>query len=425
MRICLFEDPGVADLEPLVLTRPVFELLCGLDSLRAKQLRQFPPGEVGLLVRPFLANLCRRQYPNLPVNDLAWLRAEPAVLVNGRWLPSPEPPPLVESPHVALIDDEVAYAVLGPDQLVGCSSNTLVDCLESCKNTLPHRQADGCLVRFPWELIEHNAEQLRSDFQCLTPGQVPIPPDGFALVGPAAWLLVNPTAQVDPLVLADTTRGPVVIDREVVVTAFSRLEGPCYIGPGTHVLGAKIRGGTTLGPNCRIGGEVEASIVHGHTNKCHDGFLGHSYVGEWVNFGAGTQNSDLRNDYGEVRVTINGRLVATGLTKVGCFIGDHTKTGLGTLLNTGTHVGVFCNLLPAGHLLPKYLPSFCSWWNGALVENSGLPRLLETAAEVMQRRGATLTEVHAAVLRHLFDQSAPARYAALRQTEQPRLRRSA
>ena len=100
--------------------------------------------------------------------------------------------------------------------------------------------------------------------------------------------------------VADTTGGPVVIDREAVVTAFTRLEGPCYIGPRTQVHGAKIRAGTTLGPDCRIGGEVEASIVQGHSNKYHDGFLGHAYLGEWVNLGAGTQNSDLRNDYGEV-----------------------------------------------------------------------------------------------------------------------------
>src|SRR5262249_705025 len=150
----------------------------------------------------------------------------------------------------------------------------------------------------------------------------------------------------------------------------------CYVGPRTHILGAKIRKGTTLGPNCRIGGEVEASIIQGNTNKYHDGFLGHSYVGEWVNLGAGTQTSDLRNDYADVHVTVAGERVATGLNKVGCFIGDHTKTGLGVLLNTGTTVGVFCNLLPAGRLLPKCIPSFCSCWKGALRETSELARLI-------------------------------------------------
>src|SRR5262249_23608760 len=239
-------------------------------------------------------------------------------------------------------------------------------------------------------------------------------------VGPTGLLLVHPTARVDPMVVADTTRGPVVIDHDAVVSAFSRLEGPCYIGPGTHLLGAKVRLGTTLGPGCRVGGEVECSILQGQSNKYHDGFLGHSYVGEWVNLGAGTHNSDLRNDYGEVTVTVDGRPVATGLTKVGCFLGDHTKTGLGTLLNTGTSAGVFCNLLPSGAYLPRRVPSFCSWWNGALAEHGDLPRLLRTAGEVMRRRGAALTETHAALFRLLYDRSAPERRQALREAEERR-----
>jgi UDP-N-acetylglucosamine diphosphorylase/glucosamine-1-phosphate N-acetyltransferase len=227
------------------------------------------------------------------------------------------------------------------------------------------------------------------------------------------------------MVVADTTRGPVVIDHDALVTAFTRLEGPCYVGPHTQVQGAKIRAGTTLGPHCRIGGEVEASIVHGFSNKYHDGFLGHSYVGEWVNLGAGTHNSDLRNDYGEVTVTVAGRRIATGRTKVGCFLGDHTKTGLGTLINTGTNVGVCCNLLPAGRLAPKYVPSFATWWNGSLCENFEWGRLLETAHAVMQRRGCALTDAHAALFRHIYAETAADRRRTLREAEQRELRRSA
>ncbi|HZT82554.1 MAG TPA: hypothetical protein VFA26_20160, partial [Gemmataceae bacterium] len=296
-------------------------------------------------------------------------------------------------------------------------------CLETWKQTLPHHPAGGRLVRYLWELVGHNAEQLRLDYQAC-PGPRGARP-ALAVVGPAELLLIDPTAQIDPMVVADTTHGPVVIDREAVVTAFSRLEGPCYVGPATHVLGAKIRAGTTLGPNCRVGGEVEASILQGFSNKYHDGFLGHSYVGEWVNLGAGTNNSDLRNDYGEVTVTVDGRPVPTGRTKVGCFLGDHTKTGLGTLLNTGTSVGVFCNLLPSGGLLPKHVPSFLNWWNGAVADNADLPRLLRTAGEVMRRRGCALTEVQAALYRQLFEQSAAARRQAVREAVARRLRRSA
>src|SRR5262249_18804009 len=177
----------------------------------------------------------------------------------------------------------------------------------------------------------------------------------------------------------------VIIERDAVIGAFTRLEGPCYVGPGTNVLGAKIRAGTTLGPCCRVGGEIEASILQGFSNKYHDGFLGHSYVGEWVNIGAGTQTSDLRNDYGEVILTQAGLRVATGSSKVGSFIGDHAKIGIGALLNTGTNLGAFAGVLPAGRLLPRYVPSFCNVNYGVVNESEDPEVLFATAQEVMRR----------------------------------------
>lgn len=426
MRVCLFEDHGAPDLEPLSLTRPVFELLCGRSSLGDKQYRHFGARQRGSLIRPHLADVFRLGAATTAVNDPAWLRAAPVVLVNGRWLPPAWGPrtALASGPCVGLANDEVAYAVLAPEHLADCAPNTLGDCLATWKATLPHQPAGGRLFRHLWELVAHNGEQIVRDGEALRSQNPSAKAEGVAVVGPRERLVLDATARVDPMVVADTTRGPVVLDRDVVVTAFTRLEGPCYVGPGTHVLGAKVRAGTTLGSQCRIGGEVEASIVLGHSNKYHDGFLGHAYVGEWVNLGAGTHNSDLRNDYGEVRVTVNGRVVRTGQTKVGCFLGDHTKTGLGTLLNTGTSAGVFCNLLPGG-LLPKAVPSFGSWWNGALAENGEVHCLLQTAAEVMRRRGHALTEAHAALYRTLFEHTAAERRRSLREAEQRRLRRSA
>jgi len=426
MHICLF-DEGHHALEPLALTRPVFDLLCGQTTLAAKQVRHFAPCQVGVLVRPHLAALYRLQHPTIRVNDQTWLRSEPAILVNGRWLPPEHFALSIGGPCLGMVGEEIAYAVVGADRLEYCSPQTLADCLDTWKRTLPQHAAGGRLITYPWDLVNNNAEQLCLDFR----GAGLSARHGTQeqrlphVVGPAEKLLVDPTARIDPLVIADTTQGPVVIDRGAVVTAFTRLEGPCYIGPFTHVVGAKIRAGTTLGPHCRIGGEVEASIVHGYSNKYHDGFLGHAYVGEWVNLGAGTNNSDLRNDYGEVSVSIHGQPVATGLTKVGCFIGDHTKTGLGTLFNTGTNVGIFCNLLPTGPLAPKYVPSFTNWWTGKLRENGNFAQLLETARTVMQRRGCAVTDAHAALYRHVFEETALDRRHTYREVEQRQLRRSA
>jgi UDP-N-acetylglucosamine diphosphorylase / glucose-1-phosphate thymidylyltransferase / UDP-N-acetylgalactosamine diphosphorylase / glucosamine-1-phosphate N-acetyltransferase / galactosamine-1-phosphate N-acetyltransferase len=426
MRVCLFEDGGVFSLDPLTATRPAFDLVCGATSLAARQCRHFAPCAVGALVRPHLAELFRLEHPETPVNDPTWLRAAPTVLVNGRWLPPVRPATSAPGPCVAVVGDTVAYAVVGPDLLTYCSQDTLEDCLSLWKDTLPHRPAGGALISYPWDLVEHNPAQLHADFDRIASSALPeAHPAQLTVVGPRTQLVVDPTARLDPLVVIDTTGGPVVIDREAVVTAFTRLEGPCYIGPEAHVLGAKIRAGSTIGPCCRVGGEVEASILHAHSNKYHDGFLGHSYVGEWVNLGAGTSNSDLRNDYGEVTVVVNGERVPTGLAKVGCFVGDHTKTALGTLINTGSNIGCFCNLVPSGPLMPKYLPSFTSWWNGGLREATDLAGLLGTATEVMRRRGAAFTEAHTNLVRHLFEETAPRRRQALKEAEQRRLRRSA
>ncbi|HEV3144572.1 MAG TPA: putative sugar nucleotidyl transferase [Gemmataceae bacterium] len=429
MRVCLFEDHGVFDLEPLSLTRPVFELLCGASSLGQKQARYWRPSSAGVLVRPFLAPLLREQDPHLPVNDPAWLRSGPVVMVNGRWLPLADDagPVLVPfEPCLGMVGSEVAWAVVEPEHLIGCTPLTLPHFLEDWMQLLPWREAGGRLIGRAWELIEQNGQALFADFQRLDrkpeSGQRPA---ALSLIGPEDQLWIDRSARFDPQVVADTTAGPVIVDRSAFVAAFTRLEGPCYIGPGSQILGGKIRAGTSIGPYCRIGGEVEASIVHGFSNKYHDGFLGHSYVGEWVNVGAGAHTSDLRHDYGEVVVTVAGLRVPTGCTKVGSFVGDHTKIGLGCLLNTGTNIGVFASVLPAGKLLPRHVPSFCSVAHGQLAENDSMEVLFATAEEVMRRRGVPFTKTRQQLYRSVFEQTQAQRREVLPASQQRRFARSA
>jgi UDP-N-acetylglucosamine diphosphorylase/glucosamine-1-phosphate N-acetyltransferase len=424
MRRCLYED-RVLNLDPLTLTRPVFDLLCGMTSLGEKQLRAFGGSACGMLVRPAFEALCRQRQPGVPVNDAAWLRSGPTVLINGRWLPAQTTIAVPPAPCLGVVDGQVAYAVLSPAELGRLAADNVGAQLDAWQRELPCRPAGGSMIDHPWDLVEHNADAIAHDFAALGIAGMPSAASPATVLGPPEGLWINPGARIEPMVVADTTQGPVVIDGGAVVHAFTRLEGPCYVGSMTQVFGAKVRAGTTLGPHCRIGGEIEASIVHGHSNKYHDGFLGHSYVGEWVNLGAGTHNSDLRNDYGEVTVTVGGLPVCTGLGKVGCFLGDHTKTGLGTLLNTGASVGAFCNLLPAGRYAPRYVPSFTSWWNGSLREAFTPEQLLATAELAMKRRGVTLTEVHRALYIGLHAETVQERRRVLRESEQRALRRSA
>jgi UDP-N-acetylglucosamine diphosphorylase/glucosamine-1-phosphate N-acetyltransferase len=424
MRICLFEDQRASYLEPLASTRPVFELLCGQISLAARQRRYFSSPSFGVIVRPLLANLYRQENPGVPVNDFDWARREPVVFVNGRWLP-PAATFAAAEPHVGLVGDEVAYAILGRNQLCDCLPDSMEECIANWMETLPSQTASGAMIHYPWDLVEKNASQLRQDFDDFQRSQPSRIADGISLIGPREQLWISPSAQVEPLVVMVTTGGPVVIDEEAVVAAFSRIEGPCYIGPKSQIAGAKVRAGSTFGPQCRIGGEVETCIIHGHSNKYHDGFLGHSYIGEWVNLGAGTHNSDLRNDYGEVSVPLLQTPIKTGLNKVGCFIGDHTKTGLATLINTGSSIGAFSNLLPAGSLAPRYVPPFCTYHKGTLQESGDLEKLLSTAATVMSRRGRSLTDAHAQLYLQLFEDTAFFRLRAFQDAERRRVSQSA
>jgi UDP-N-acetylglucosamine diphosphorylase/glucosamine-1-phosphate N-acetyltransferase len=408
MRICVYEDRQVRGLEPLTLTRPACDLLCGLTTLLEKQVRYFAATVVGHLCRPFITELVRSREP-AAVNDSPWLRSAPTVLVNARWLPPPRPwlasvpqtrrqfaarasNPFAEAPMIGLAHGAVAFALLDTEQLEAVSPASLETCLDDWTRTLPSQEVGGFVLSRPWELVEHNGEAIAHDFEAIyDAGDVGFHPTGFAVVGHADRLLIDPSARVDPMVVADTTQGPVVIGPDAVVHAFTRLEGPCAVGAGTVVHGARLRAGTTIGPHCRIGGELEASIVLGYSNKYHDGFLGHSYVGEWVNLAAGTQTSDLRCDYRPISVLVCGGEVPTGRTKVGAIVGDHAKTGLGVLIDCGSTIGPFSQLLPTGSFAPREVAACTRVGPGGVKRLTDHDRLLVAADAAMRRRGRGLT----------------------------------
>ena len=402
---CVFEDAAVNFLEPLTLTRAAFSLRCGATTLLEGHHRLAGTTDFGLLVRSDLADVCRHQYPQLPINDAHYLQGEDLILVNARWLPPVHAPIDTSHAHVGIVDGQIAYVVAPVPSPAEPSFERMNDWLDQCRNTMPNLETGGSMVDFLWDLVDLNPDALVQDWDWFRQGKPTSNHQGVGLLGPAEKLVVAEGAVLEPFVFADTRQGPVLIDSGAEVHSFSRLEGPCYIGRETWIMGAKLRGGT-IGPKCRIGGEVEASIVQGQSNKYHDGFLGHSYIGEWVNLAAGTQTSDLRNDYGPIRVTVAGQRIASGRTKIGSFIGDHSKTGLGVLLNTGSAIGAFCNVLPSGSLLPQVVPSFCQVHFGQIRERMDMRQLFTTAATVMRRRGETFTDMHRDFFYGLYDQTA-------------------
>src|SRR5512142_2465388 len=411
MRLCLVEDQAVSDLEPLTLTRPVFDLLLGSDTIGSKIARAFRigpgPTRRGALIRPHLAALWRLCEPGTVINARNWLARAPVLVANARWVP-PADFLLPDSalPWVGTCDGLPACAAVGPDLAVALEWGGIDAWFDEVASRAEVVDLGGEWIAHLWDLVAKNADHLARDFAAAgRSGLSRCHRANAALVGSAERLSIHETARIDPYTVFDTTGGPITIAAGAVVQPFTRIEGPCYIGRDTQLFRANLRGGVTLGPDCRIGGEVEASIIHGYTNKYHGGFLGHAYVGEWVNLGAITSNSDLRNDYGEVFVPLGGNPVATGQAKVGCFIGDNTRAGLGSMLNTGTTIGVMCNLLPAGPLLPKHVPSFAAVLYGRVAPGFPLDQMFATARTVMGRRNLVFTEVEEQLYLDLYEQT--------------------
>jgi UDP-N-acetylglucosamine diphosphorylase / glucose-1-phosphate thymidylyltransferase / UDP-N-acetylgalactosamine diphosphorylase / glucosamine-1-phosphate N-acetyltransferase / galactosamine-1-phosphate N-acetyltransferase len=411
MRLCLVEDLAASGLEPLTLTRPVHELMLGATSLSSKITRAFGvgrgPRQCGCVIRPSLAAVQQQRDPHLVVNDREWLASEPVLVVNSRWVPPAGfEPPEESRPWVGLCDGQPVCAWVGPDDAVRLDPHGVDSWFEQMAGESRGLDLGGEWINRPWDLVAKNGAHLERDFaEAEKVGVSNLHLKGLALVGPADRLAIHETARIDPYTVFDTTNGPITLGPNVWVQPFTRIEGPCWIGAHTQLFRANIRGCVSVGPNCRIGGEVEDSIVHGFSNKYHEGFLGHAYIGEWVNLGAITSNSDLRNDYGEVHVPLRGDPVPTGQAKVGCFVGDHTRTGMGSMLNTGTAIGVMCNVLPAGILLPKHVPSFAAVSYGRVAAGFPLHKLFETARTVMGRRGQVFGEALKQMYTVLYEQT--------------------
>ena len=418
MKVCLFEDEKYDLLYPLTLTRAAFELRCGSMTLVERIRRLYPGFEVSFFLRDHIAPVLRERLGDVAVNSLEDLSRDDAVMVNGRWLPEQGRLPLEEDEVIAMCKGEIVYISVKRETIRRNLSDSLQKTVENLRSELSVKEVDARMVHYPWDLVRYNHELLKEDFEAYWSKRKGVEDlgEGVAVVGDKSMLHVNRDASIHPFVVLDTSTGPIMVDEGARIYPFSRVEGPCYIGRDTWIVRGNIREETSIGPVCRVGGEVEASIIQGYSNKYHTGFLGHAYVGEWVNIGALTTNSDLKNDYSAVDVYVKGRLMDTGDLKVGSFIGDHTKFGIGCLLNTGTMVGVACVLL-GGEVLPKYIPSFCWYADGRLRRGAGFRRTVEAEKRVMSRRSVVMSESHVKMLEKIYQDTREERETLIRKAE--------
>jgi UDP-N-acetylglucosamine diphosphorylase / glucose-1-phosphate thymidylyltransferase / UDP-N-acetylgalactosamine diphosphorylase / glucosamine-1-phosphate N-acetyltransferase / galactosamine-1-phosphate N-acetyltransferase len=418
MRLIVFDRPTDKRINfyPLALSRPIFELRCGMTSLLEKLIAKFAAHDVACFVPPYLADVYRAQ-SNRTVNDVQSLRGDDLLLIDGRAKAADLQIAAVGPSQVGLdAASDVLYARIAKADLDKLKIDSLEELFESAKAILAHAAEPVVAWNYTWDLVLANPAQLAADFQVAgRSGIEGVIEEPRAIRGNANDVYVAPSAKVHPMVVIDAEHGPVYLDEGVEVHPFTRIEGPCYVGKNSILLGCKCREGNSIGPMCRLGGEVEESIIHGYSNKYHDGFLGHAYVGQWVNLGAMTTNSDLKNDYSSVSVVLDGkRPVNTGSTKVGSLIGDHTKTSIGTLLNTGAYLGAMSLIATHGKLLPKFMPCFSWFVEGAVTKGFGKKKVYETARVAMSRRKCQWTEAEERMWDEIYNLTAPEREEAIK-----------
>lgn len=363
---------------PFAGTRPLAELRAGAFRVWERWQRALDAASVSVLsaFTPKFADV-----DSIPLVEPDAVRG-PAIVARSTFLPVDRhiaiPP---ETTSLGVEGRTVAW-ILGPGdrwggprdlagglEVRGAWLTGVVDLLTACESLL----ADDCVG-----FLDQDSDGV---------------PAGAVVLGDPRAVIVR-GALVEPQVVFDVRKGPIVLEANALVRAGSRLEGPLYIGPHTWVLGGSIRQ-SAIGPHCRVHGEVADSVFLGYANKSHDGFVGHSVVGHWANLGAGTITSNLKNTYGEVRLAIPGAPLATGRRNVGTFFGDHVKTAIGTLLPTGAVIGAGAHVF--GGPAPRYLRAFA--WGTSGTERIDADRFVAVASRVLPRRGVDLTPEIAASLR--------------------------
>jgi UDP-N-acetylglucosamine diphosphorylase/glucosamine-1-phosphate N-acetyltransferase len=380
LQLFLFDDAQARSWFPFTLTRPAGELLFGTRTLRQR-------AEEVLRIK------CRGHITAQGLSDFDEPDAAPVIQLSN--IDSSKPRIFLSS-RAVLAWGARAPRTPGPFLVDGKVAGYLCDAGQpnpAETQLLNPASADGdkvagVMLEQVWELMTRNAAQNTADVEHLHTRARQSKPANVGLIGEVA-LIRGKNVTIEPNVVLDFSGGPIWLDDNVTLRAFTRLAGPSYVGVGTQLLGGAISA-VSIGPACKVHGEIEQTVVLGYSNKAHDGFLGHAYVGRWVNLGAMTTNSDLKNNYGNVRLWTPEGEVDTGEMKIGCFLGDHVKTGIGALLNTGTVVGPGSNLFGTEQP-PKFVPPF-SWGSGLELTEYELEKFLETAETAMARRNIPLSD---------------------------------
>jgi len=390
MNYILFDDNSWGNLLPLTFTRPTSEIRIGILKISEKW-EKLLGSKITFLTQEHLS--CK--YPIHIASD--------NIVINGSILPTQLLVQEINTLKIGEIlkrDEIIVAARLSADEVKNYKNGN-TDKLGVKFTDTPCNKID-----YPWQIFAFNGTALADDFKLITHGRKSAPLSSTNQVVGAEHIFIEEGASVEFAILNATT-GPIYVGKYAEIMEGSIVRGSLALCEHAALkLGTKIYGPTTIGPYSKVGGEVNNSVIFGYSSKAHDGFLGNSVLGEWCNLGADTNNSNLKNNYAEVRIWNynEDRFVSTGLQFCGLIMGDHSKCGINTMFNTGTVVGVSANIFGAG--FPRnFIPSF-SWGGAQGFTIYTLPKVYEVAELVMKRRDITLTECDKKILKSVFDMTA-------------------
>lgn len=391
----LFEPENLAPFGPLTLLRSVAELRYGIYSNIERAQHVLGDSNIGLWIRPILALDHLEKYPDLAINADA---KEGTIFLNAAT------PAWLYPNAISQLNESEASAIVHDGQIIAATPGALnfSQNFHRAFDQLDKMDCDpGSFDRQPawiWDHIDLIAPAIEFDITIWMEQNSYLsrmPAKLFTLTDRNIY--IHNTAQIGKFVHLDASNGPIVIDEDVKISPFSSIVGPVYLGKRSSTKPSTSIRHTVVGRVCNLGGEIKSCIIHPYSNKSHDGFLGDSILGSWINLGAGTITSNMKNNYQKIRVSWDGNNYESGRQFLGSIIGDHTKTAIGVRLNTGTLIGTFCNVFQAD-FPPRAIPSF-SWGNGT----HELDKAITTAELMMQRRNLTLTPAHTDVIKALAE----------------------
>ncbi|WP_430615467.1 GlmU family protein [Flavobacterium sp. JP2137] len=386
MNYILFDGSVREALLPFTFTRPVADIRVGILTIREKWEKY-----LGYTTTTVTEEYLSDKYPMVEMED--------NIMINASFLPNPVLLEMVQ----AL---EPLQAIFYKEEMVAFYTQDTQDEIDFDHYEILNYSGELMQLAHKWDIFSLNDQAIREDFELLTQDRIsePIPSSVNALGH--QQIFIEEGAKLEFVTLNATT-GPIYIGSDAEIMEGSVIRGPFALCDHAQVkMGTKIYGATTVGPHCRVGGEVSNSVLFGYSNKGHDGFLGNAVIGEWCNLGADTNNSNLKNNYGSVKLWNyeDDDYEDTGLQFCGLMMGDHSKCGINTMFNTGTVVGVSASVFGAG--FPKtFIPSFT--WGGC--ESSVIyevDKALETMKVVLDRRQTELTEIDIQIIKHVFEETA-------------------